>query len=159
MDNYLSWTQLSLMQQLNCICNTLAKRAVTTATTKDYHNRPAQLPTQEDIALIVWGIEILGDISETLQFHASKAAARTYLQQRKKTMWTSKQFEEVDWEHLELAMKNKAVMFKIWQSKQNSGFSGTRSQVGVYLGVTFPDEQCPNCGAREMDAHLMLCPD
>jgi hypothetical protein len=34
-----------------------------------------------------------------------------------------------------------------------------RAQVSVYLGEKFPDEQCPNCGARETDAHLMLCPD
>ena len=66
----------------------------------------------------------------------------------------SKQFEEVDFENLDLAMKNKADMYKIWQSKQNSGFCGTQVQVGVYLGESFPNEQCPNCGAREMDAHL-----
>jgi hypothetical protein len=49
MDNYLSWTQLSLMQQLNVVCNMLAKRAVTTAVIKGYHNRPAQLLPQEDL--------------------------------------------------------------------------------------------------------------
>jgi hypothetical protein len=37
-DNYLSQTQLSLMQQLNCVCNTLEKRAVTTAIIKGYHD-------------------------------------------------------------------------------------------------------------------------
>jgi hypothetical protein len=52
----------------------------------------------------------------------------------------SKQFEEVNWEHLDLAMKNKANMYKIWQSKQNSSFCGTRAQAGVYLGENFPDE-------------------
>jgi hypothetical protein len=31
MDKYLLWHQLSLIQQLNCICNTLAKQAVTLA--------------------------------------------------------------------------------------------------------------------------------
>jgi hypothetical protein len=109
--------------------------------------------------LIVWGSKIKEDISGTLQFHASKAAAMTYLQQRKKNKWTSEQFEEVGWEHLDLAMKNKANMYKIWQSKQNPGFCGMPAQVGVYSGENFPDEQCPNCRARETDAHLMLCPD
>jgi hypothetical protein len=32
MDKYLKWEQLSLIQQLNCVSNTLAKRAITTAT-------------------------------------------------------------------------------------------------------------------------------
>ncbi len=41
MDKYLLWHQLSLIQKLNCICNTLAKQAVTSAMTQGYHNRPA----------------------------------------------------------------------------------------------------------------------
>jgi hypothetical protein len=31
--------------------------------------------------------------------------------------------------------------------------------VGMYSGEASPDKQCPNCGRREMAAHLMLCPD
>jgi hypothetical protein len=84
MNKYLSWTQLSLIQQLNCVCNTLAKRAVTTAIIKGYHDYPAQLLLRKDVALIVWGSKITGDISGPLWFHASKTVARTYLQQRKK---------------------------------------------------------------------------
>ena len=45
------------------------------------------------------------------------------------------------------------------QSKQTSGFCGTRVQVGLYSGEIYPDEQCPNCGSRETDTHLMQCPD
>jgi hypothetical protein len=40
-----------------------------------------------------------------------------------------------------------------------SGFCGTRAKVKMYLGEMAPDERCPNCGQREMAAHLMLCPD
>jgi hypothetical protein len=43
MDKYLLWHQLSLIQQLNCVCNTLAKQAVTLTMTQGYHNRPTQL--------------------------------------------------------------------------------------------------------------------
>ncbi len=32
-------------------------------------------------------------------------------------------------------------------------------QVGLYSGEMYPDKQCPNCGARETDAHLMRYPD
>jgi hypothetical protein len=45
------------------------------------------------------------------------------------------------------------------QSKQTSGFCGTRVQVGLYSGEMYPDEQRLNCGARETDAHVMRCPD
>jgi hypothetical protein len=77
---------------------------------------------------------------------------------RKKNPWPNEQFDEVDWEHLELALKAKPDMYKIWRSKQNSGFCGTRVQAGRYLGIPGQDERCPNCGRREMAAHLLLCP-
>jgi hypothetical protein len=32
-------------------------------------------------------------------------------------------------------------------------------QVGLYSGEAYPDERCPNCGAKETDAHLMRCSD
>jgi hypothetical protein len=84
--------------------------------------------------------------------------ARRYLGNRKKNPWPNEQFDEVDWEHQELAMKVKPDMYKIWRSKQNLGFCGTRVQVGRYLGIPGQDERCPNCGRRETAAHLLLCP-
>jgi hypothetical protein len=53
MDQHLAWGQLSLPQQLNCICNTLEKRAVVTATAQGCHDMPTQILPQEDVALIV----------------------------------------------------------------------------------------------------------
>jgi hypothetical protein len=31
--------------------------------------------------------------------------------------------------------------------------------VGLYFDNKFPNEQCPNCGARETDSHLIRCPN
>jgi hypothetical protein len=76
---------------------------------------------------------------------------------RKKNPWPNKQFDEVDWEHLDLAMKTKTDMYKIWRSKQTSGFCGTRVQVGQYLGIPGQGKRCPNCGRRETATHLLLC--
>jgi hypothetical protein len=101
MDHHLSWLQLSLTQQLNCVCDTLAKRAVMNAIMKGYHNGPTQILPQEDVALIVWGNKITGNIPNSLRFHASKSVARKYhIHQWKKGKWTTNQFKEVDWEHL-----------------------------------------------------------
>jgi hypothetical protein len=83
--------------------------------------------------------------------------ARKYLGNKKKNSWPNKQFNKVDWEHLDVALKNKPDMYKIWRLKQNSGFCGTRGQVGLYLWTTFPDKRCPNCGRRETADHLLLC--
>jgi hypothetical protein len=104
--------------------------------------------------------KITGNISSSLCFHASKSVARKYhIHQQKKGKWTTKQFEEVDWEHLDHALKSKPSNYKVWQSKQTSGFCGTQVQVGLYSGEMYPDKRCPNCGARETNAHLMQCPD
>jgi hypothetical protein len=73
--------------------------------------------------------------------------------------WSHKQFDVVDWEHLDLTLKNKANMYKIWRSKQNSGLCSTRVQVGCYSGEVCPDKQCPDCRRSETVAHLMLCLD
>jgi hypothetical protein len=155
----LKWEQLTLTQQLNCVCNTLAKCSVTTATNHGYHDRPTQLLPKEDVALVIWDNKITGDISPHLRFHASKEVARRYLASRPRDKWSNDRFEAVDWEHLDLALKNKQEMYRIWQSKQNSGFCGTRVQVGRYSGNLFPDKRCPSCERRETAVHLMLCPD
>jgi hypothetical protein len=97
MDQHLSWLHLSITQQLNCVCNRLAKFAVTISIIDGCHKGQAQILPQEDITLIVWGNKVTGNISSPLHFHASKAVARKYhIQQRKKGKWTHEQFEEVD---------------------------------------------------------------
>jgi hypothetical protein len=86
-------------------------------------------------------------------------AKKYHIQQCKKGKWTTEQFKEVDWEHLDLFLKSKADNYKIWQPKQDLGFCGTQVQVELYSGEPYPDKCCPNCGARKTNAHFMRCPD
>jgi hypothetical protein len=79
MDCMLKWNQLTLTQQINCICNTLVKRSVTTAINHGYHDHPTQILPKEDVALVIWGNKITGDISPHLRFHANKEVAWKYL--------------------------------------------------------------------------------
>jgi hypothetical protein len=127
---------------------------------KGYHNGPTHILPQEDVTLIVWGDKITGNISSSLCFQVSKPVACKYhIHQRKKGKWTTKQFNKIDWEHLNHALKSKPNNSKVWQSKQTSRFCGTQVQVGLYSGEMYLDKRCPNCGARETDAHLMQCLD
>ena len=104
----------------------LAKQAVTDAIIKGYDTNLTQILPLEDVALIVWGDKITGDISGPLRLHASKVVACKYhIHQGKKGKWTQEQFKEVDWDHLDLALKNKTDNYKIWRSKQTSDFCGT----------------------------------
>ena len=159
MDDYLLWHQMTTVQQINCVCDTLAKRAITIAIKDGYQQRSTQILPREDVAIIIKGNKVTNDIAQPLRFHASKESAQNFLTTRKRNQWSEEGFNEVDWEHLELAQKNKADNYKTWRSKQVSGFCGTRVQVGRYAGEAQPDESCPNCGQREIAAHLMLCPD
>jgi hypothetical protein len=140
MDQYLKWEQLMLTQLLNCVCDTLAKKSITTAIIHGYHDRQSQLLPKEDEALVIWGIKITGNILPPLRFHASKEVARKYLATCKKDKWSNEHFDAVDWEHLDLALKNKVDMYKMWRSKQHLGFCSTRVQVGSYSGEPLPDE-------------------
>jgi hypothetical protein len=159
MDKYLLWHQLSLFEELNCVCDTLAKSAVTTAMIKGYYNRSTQLLPKEDVAVIIWGNKVTDNISHSIRFHASKEVARKYLGNQKNKSWPNDRFGKIDWEHLDLVLKTKPNMYKIWRSKQNMGFCRTGVQVGLYSGTAWLDERCPNCGCRETAAHLLICPN
>jgi hypothetical protein len=50
-----------------------------TAIISGYHDRPTQILPHEDVALVIWGNKVTGDISTQLHFHASKKLARNYL--------------------------------------------------------------------------------
>ncbi len=140
MDQFLSWSPLSLMQQLSCVCDTLAKKAIPTAIISGYHDRPTQILPRKDVALVIWGNKVTGNVSTPLRFYASKELARNYLSTRTTDKWPNEHFDEVDWEHLELALKNKADMYKVWWSEQTLSFCGTQVMVGMYSGEALPDK-------------------
>jgi hypothetical protein len=138
------------------VCDTLAKRAITAATLQGYHSIQSQFLPKEDVALVIWGNKVTGNISSPLRFHASKEVVRQHLRTRTKDKWSHDKFNAVDREHLDLTLKNKPDMYKIWRSKQNLGFLGTRVQVGCYSGNACPDEWCSNCGQQKTAMHIML---
>jgi hypothetical protein len=107
MDRLLKWEQLMLVQQLNCVCDTMAKRSITLAINHGYHGRQSQFLPKEDVALVIWGDKVTGNILPPLRFHASKEVARKHLATCKKDKWSNECFDVVDWEHLDLALKNK----------------------------------------------------
>ena len=122
---------------------------------------PTQILPKEDVALVIKGNKITDNISQPLKFHASRETAQKHLTTKKRKPWTQECFDKIDWHNLDLAQKNKADIFKIWRSKQISGFCGSRvHQVGRYSGEqSYPDEKFPNFGQQETADHLMICPD
>jgi hypothetical protein len=66
MDKYLPWGRLTLIQQMNCVCDTLTKAAFTNAIINGYLQQPMQFLPKEDTALVVWGDKMTGDISHKI---------------------------------------------------------------------------------------------
>ena len=155
MDRYLLWHQLSLAQQLNCMCDNLAKTAVHRSMRIDAPRDPSYLLPREDAALFVDGFKQTSDPAKSIRYARGKAEARDFLIGTKK--WSSEKFDEVAWEWLDATLDNKPDMFRIWLTKQHTNFCASRVQVGRCEGLS--DTSCPNCGKpHERAEHLCVCP-
>ena len=88
MDRHLKWEQLTLTQKLNCVCNTLVKKSITLVFTQGCHGKMTRLLPNEDVAMLIWGNKITGNISLLICFHASKELALKYLTTQRKKMVT-----------------------------------------------------------------------
>ena len=64
----------------------------------------------------------------------------------------------MDWDLLDSTLEKKPDGYKMWLSKQHTGFCDTRLQVSYYSGLKGKQAWCPNCGRTETAAHLCLCP-
>ena len=86
MDKCLLWHQLSLIQQLNWVCDTLIKQAVTSAMMQGYHNRSTQLLSKEDVAVVIWGNKIIKDVSHPKVSRKQRSGQELFGQQEEYIM-------------------------------------------------------------------------
>ena len=157
MDDILEWGELSRMQQLNVMCDTLAKQAVAKAIKENPQQRrqfEEQLLPHEQIAVYVDSIKQTTNIAEPIRYSCGKLNARLFL--IKEMGWHPNQFEAVDWENLHACLQAKPEGFRTWLSKQHSNFCATRLQMKRWYGTE--DSDCPSCGITEERAdHLCRC--
>ena len=160
LDDHFSWDELTVEQQLNVQCDSLAKRAVVRAI-KQYsadlkEDRGLQLLPAERSAIFVCREKLTSDLAPDIRYNTSMDSAKLFL--CTKRGWTDRQLEEVDWKHLNLCLKGKSPGYRIWLSKQHSDFCATRVQIKRWFGNT--DNRCPSCEIRsETAAHLCRCPN
>ncbi len=157
MDNVLEWQDLSRVQQLNVMCDTLAKAAVENAIarfTSDFHLKtPHSLP-HENIAVFINSVKQTSDLTTQTRYACGKHAAKHFL--TTEMGWTIQQFAEVDWENLHLCLQTKPDGFRTWLSKQHSNFCATRVQTKQWFGTD--DSRCPSClQVEERAEHLCKC--
>lgn len=159
MDDILHWDDLTLEQQLNVQCDSLAKHAVLTAT-KCFRTEMTLPNTDllplEHCTIYTNNNKLTSDISHPLRLECSKVKAKEFLCTQRG--WTIDQFDSVDWNALNDSLSNKTSGFKIWLAKQHSNFCATRVQ--LHRCKESDDDKCPSClAASEKADHLCRCPN
>jgi hypothetical protein len=102
------WQDLSLNQQLNVICDGLAK----TAALKCIYSYPlnsipssSQLLPYKDLAIFVNAVKQTLDSASAIHFACGKHNAKQFLMSEKG--WSTTQFKEVNWENLHASLQTK----------------------------------------------------
>ena len=152
-DRIKPWSQLSLKEQLNVICNELANSAVArylSEQTKPF--RLDQFLPLESAAIILDSVKLTTDVGLEVQFHlGKKEAARFYTSPKAVTNgcntgglgWSTNRFNQVAWSTLDSVLRTKPDMFQVWLSKQSIGICATWKNMSRIQDLL--DDKCPNC--------------
>jgi hypothetical protein len=131
------WSMLKLEEQLNVICNKLAKEAVLqylSGATQE--GRGVQLLPLETVAVVVNGKKLTTEVGQEVRYALGhKEAWKFYTKAIKMKCstntgglgWSEYQFKQVSWKLIDNALQNKPDMFQIWHAKQCIGVCATRS--------------------------------
>ena len=154
MDEVLPWEQLSLAEQLNCMCDTLAKEALDVGI-KEITTTTTNMLPREQAAVIFPDGKATSDPADMLRIELGHREARRFLVNEMD--WTPMQFDMIAWKYLHVTLLTKPLAFRIWLAKQHSGFCAT----GVMMKrcKMSEDDRCPSCWRRKERAdHLCKCP-
>ena len=166
-DSRLPWRCLTLEEQLNTTCDTLANGAVTRALTLGSQPTAPTLLPFERAAVVVEGVKITSQVAPAIRYALGKVEARRFYTKavdrvrgsnRGGLGWRDQDFDAVDWEALSRALKQKPEGFQLWLSKQSIGVCATQKNTARIQDIL--DNRCPNCGKRgEDNKHLNRCHD
>ena len=154
-DKLKPWHLLTWRQQLNCICDSLAKGAVSRGMRSSRRRAVHQTLPFERAAVVVDGVKQTRDVGDSLRFSMGKLEAEKFY--TSELGWSKSTFRSVGWEELDSALARKPDMYREWLAKQASGFCGTQAMVSRWNSQR--DDSCPNCGKRETADHILQCPD
>ena len=154
MDDLIPWTNLSLPEQLNCMCDALAKDALLQGLRSKHKNRRNILP-REHSAVFFHAGKSTSDPASHIRLDLGRERAKLFLVQEKS--WSPEQFEAVAWTSLHETLLTKPLAFRLWLSKQHSNFCATGVQ--MKRCKSSDDDRCPSCWRRkERASHLCICP-
>ena len=164
-DDLKQWKELTIEEQLNTICDELAKAAVREGT-EDRRLTSSRLLPYESAAIVINGEKLTDGMSKELQYQVALADAKhLYTKSIIKNDrgvnigglgWDSDVFESVDWKARKRA--GLSEMRSLWLCKHEIGVSRTRKNNARIMRTA--DDKCPNCEQLNEDSeHLNICPD
>jgi hypothetical protein len=167
-DDLKPWSMLTLTEQLNVICDELAKGAVLrylSDTTQE--GRRTQLLPLEKVAIVINGEKLTTDVGREVRYALGYEEARRFYTKARQMNgstntgglgWSDHRFGQVAWKSIDDALRGKPDMFQIWHAKQCIGVCATRSSMARIQDIL--DSKCPNCRQeQEKSHHLNRCPD
>jgi hypothetical protein len=164
-DEHLLWRCLTLEEQLNTTCDTLANSAVTRSLAQPYHQEETFLLPFKQSAVVIDGVKITSNIAPTVRFTLGKVEAQRFYTKAIDRVqgsnkgglgWTPEAFEAVDWDTLAKVTMINSIGFQLWLSKQAIGVCTTQKNTARIQDIL--DDRCPNCGQRgEDNKHLNRC--
>ncbi len=151
-DDIKDWSSCTIKERLNIKVDLLAKRALLHAhSCHEYFD--GRFPV-EDFCVYTSGHKVSGPIKPALEMHWGRAEAKRFLDF--KHIVASSDFDTIWWHGVDLAMKSVPKTYRIFVTKQVSGWCGTNSKVSLWDSTI--TNTCPNCGTvKETSKHVTRC--
>ena len=153
-DDDLAWVHLDRAAQLNVAMDIEAKNYLRMFVSSNLAS-PQRIP-YEGWSLWTEDTKITGDIGDSVRQSESKAAFKGHLD-RKHQLWAI-DFNKVDWEATAAGLRHGSRVFRMWASKQASGFCGVGRMMKI-MGF-WDNDRCPCCkwqGVVETMDHVLQC--
>jgi hypothetical protein len=151
-DDTAAFHTLSRAAQLNCAVDAGAKRQITSldpTTTLQQQRFPL-----EPIVCFAGPRKLTASMGKQIRFYAHKLLARTSLCDM--NVLNTRQFDEVAWAHVGMALDEVPRMFQLWACKQVLGIASTNGWVSKWDSSI--DGLCPSCRqCTETAEHVLYC--
>ena len=151
-DDRMDFSQLSRPAQLNCAVDMGAKRQLLELdplVDMKQHNFPL-----EPVVCFAGTVKLTASMSWFMRFYAHKQLARDMLSDM--NVLSTKQFNEISWQHVAYALDDVPRMFQLWACKQVLGIASTNGTVCRW--DTTIDSKCPSCNqCVETTDHVLQC--
>ena len=153
LDEHIPRELLTPVQRLNCDADKLAKRTLGRAIRGNRFIN-CMFP-QDPVTIEIGGRRIIRSPTDAIYSDTGRRTARTYYARRNKI--AEEDFDLVNWDALERAMKYWAVLYRVFYTKHMTGCCGVKHFENIITrGAT--SAACPCCpDPDETTLHVLLC--